>query len=73
MKDYENTNGYRLLDYLAFNYYPAVDSAHAPGVQTIALSNSSPNAVTAAARLRSTRALWDPNYLRKTGRACISP
>ncbi|HOQ45110.1 MAG TPA: glycoside hydrolase family 44 protein [Bryobacteraceae bacterium] len=62
MKQFEEENGYRLLDYLAFTFYPSVDSEHAPGVQEIALSNATPNAVTAAARLRSTRALWDPTY-----------
>lgn len=65
MRDYEAANGVRILDYLDFHYYPSVDSDHAPGVGTLALSNSTPNAVTQAARLRATRALWDPTYIQE--------
>jgi hypothetical protein len=54
MKQYEDENGVRLLDYLDLHYYP-----QAPGV---ALSSAG-DAATQALRLRSTRALWDPTYV----------
>ncbi len=50
----ELIDGVRLLDYLDLHYYPA-----APDV---ALSPAG-DAETQALRLRSTRSLWDPNYV----------
>ncbi|GCE29697.1 hypothetical protein KDA_51810 [Dictyobacter alpinus] len=49
MKNYEQQHGTRLLDYLDVHYY---------GDQ----SSNDDNATTNAARLDSTRALWDPTY-----------
>jgi sugar lactone lactonase YvrE len=54
MRQYEQQNGVRLLDYLDLHYYP-----QAAGV---ALAPAG-NAGTQALRLRSTRALWDPSYV----------
>ena len=54
MKAYEQTNNRRILDYLDLHYYPAAAN--------IAMEPAG-NAATQALRLRSTRALWDPNYV----------
>jgi hypothetical protein len=54
MKQYQDDQGVRLLDYLDLHYYP-----QAPGV---ALSPAGTGA-TQALRLRSTRALWDSTYV----------
>ncbi len=53
MRSYEQSHSKRILDYLDLHYYP-----QANGV-SLALAGS---ASTQALRLRSTRALWDPNY-----------
>jgi hypothetical protein len=53
MKDYEDTHGIRILDYLDLHYYPA-----APGVTL----NTAGGAARQALRLRSTRSLWDTTY-----------
>ena len=50
----EAQSGTRLLDYLDIHYYPQT-----PGV---ALSGAG-DAATQTARLRSTRSLWDPNFV----------
>jgi hypothetical protein len=54
LRSYEQTHGQRILDYLDLHYYP-----QAPGV---ALSPAG-DANTQALRLRSTRGLWDPDYV----------
>ncbi len=54
MRDYEAKNGTRILDYLDLHFYP-----QGTGVS----DNSAGNASTQALRLRSTRALWDPDYI----------
>lgn len=54
LQAYELTNDVRLLDYLDLHYYPA-----APDV---ALSPAG-SAETQELRLRSTRSLWDPEYV----------
>jgi len=53
MRAYEQQQGVRILDYLDIHYYP-----QASGVSLSPAGGSS----TQALRLRSTRALWDPNY-----------
>ena len=53
LKQYEDTHGVRLLDYLDLHYYP-----QAPGVSL----SPAGSAATQALRLRSTRSLWDPTY-----------
>ena len=56
MKEYEKTHDVRLLDYFDFHFYPEVDG--------VSIANSSAgDDATKAARLRSTRALWDPTYV----------
>lgn len=50
---YEETHGVRILDYLDEHYYPQ-------GGTTL---NEEVDPDTAALRLRSTRSLWDPNYI----------
>ncbi|MEZ4867893.1 MAG: glycoside hydrolase family 44 protein [Caldilineaceae bacterium] len=54
MRQYEESHGVRLLDYLDLHFYP-----QAPDVALAAAGN----AETQALRLRSTRALWDPTYV----------
>lgn len=53
MQAYETANGIRLLDYVDEHFYP----------QNGVSLNENVDAATAALRLRSTRALWDPTYL----------
>lgn len=53
LKQYEDANSVRLLDYLDLHYYP-----QAPGVTL----SPAGDAATQALRLRSTRSLWDPTY-----------
>ncbi len=54
MKAYELAHGTRILDYLDLHFYPQGD-----GIFSESLGSSSVQAL----RLRSTRALWDPNYV----------
>jgi hypothetical protein len=54
MKAYEDKNGVRILDYVDLHTYPQASG--------ISLSSAG-NASTQALRLRSTRSLWDQNYL----------
>lgn len=54
MKDYEQTHGVRILDFLDLHYYP-----QASGVALSSAGSSS----TQALRLRSTRSLWDSSYV----------
>ena len=54
LKQYEDTHGVRLLDYLDLHYYP-----QSPGVSL----SPAGSATTQALRLRSTRSLWDPTYV----------
>ena len=53
MSQFEQTNGYRLLDYLDVHAYIAPSG----------LSGSQGDAAMETLRMTSTRALWDPNYL----------
>jgi hypothetical protein len=53
MRQYEQANGTRLLDYLDLHYYPE---------SGVALTNAG-DANRQALRLRSTRSLWDPAYI----------
>jgi hypothetical protein len=54
LKQYEDTHGVRLLDYLDLHYYPQASG--------VSLSPAG-SAATQALRLRSTRSLWDPTYV----------
>lgn len=54
LKTYQDQHGTRLLDYLDLHYYPAANQ--------VALSPAG-NATIQALRLRSTRSLWDANYV----------
>ncbi len=53
MRQYEQTHGARLLDYLDLHFYPQ------NGVDLTLAGNASQQAL----RLRSVRALWDPTYI----------
>jgi uncharacterized repeat protein (TIGR01451 family) len=53
MAAYEQTHGVRILDYLDLHIYPQVSGV---------FSENEGNAAVQAARLRSTRQLWDPTY-----------
>jgi hypothetical protein len=55
---YQHQHGTRLLDYFDEHYYPTTPT----GVGCIALCEEG-NAATQAARLESTRSLWDPTYV----------
>jgi len=52
LKEHERTTGKRVLDVLDVHFYPQSNGVYS--------GNSDP--ATAALRLRSTRALWDPSY-----------
>ena len=54
LKQYEDSHGVRLLDYLDLHYYPQASG--------VSLSPAG-SAATQALRLRSTRSLWDPAYV----------
>jgi hypothetical protein len=54
MQAYEQQHGVRLVDYLDLHYYPQASG--------VALSTAG-SAATQALRLRSTRSLWDPDYV----------
>jgi len=56
MKQYEQQNGKRILDYFTENFYPS------PSGVANAAANNAGSAEVQAARLRSTRSLWDPTY-----------
>jgi hypothetical protein len=56
MHAYEQQHGIRILDYLDLHIYPQVN-----GVYADALGSASVQ----AARLRSTRQLWDPTYIHE--------
>jgi len=53
LREHEQAKGVRILDVLDVHFYPQGNGIYGP--------NSDP--ATAAARIRSTRALWDPNYV----------
>ena len=55
---YQKQHGTRLLDYFDEHYYPTTPT----GVGCIALCEEG-DAATQAARLQSTRSLWDPTYV----------
>lgn len=54
MKDYEQTHGTRILDYLDLHYYPQASN--------VSLANAG-NKLNKELRLRTTRSLWDPSYV----------
>jgi hypothetical protein len=54
MKAYEKDKGKRILDYLDLHYYPQGYNS---------TDQEAGDAATQALRLRSTRSLWDPNYV----------
>jgi len=54
MRAYEQQHGVRILDYMDLHYYP-----QATGVSL----SPAGDAATQALRLRTTRSLWDPNYV----------
>lgn len=61
MKAYEKTNGKRILNYLDLHYYPECSYIGNPNCN---LNTVGPgDAAMQALRLRSTRSLWDPNYV----------
>lgn len=64
MKQYEQSQGTRILDYLDLHYYP-----QAPGVTLSTAGDAS----TQQLRLRSTRALWDPTYIDESWIGNASP
>jgi uncharacterized protein (TIGR03437 family) len=53
MSQFEQANGYRLLDYLDVHAY----------IQPDTLSSTAGDAAMETLRMTSTRALWDPNYI----------
>lgn len=53
MRDYENKNDRRILDYMDVHFYPQGNGV---------FSNNAGDSATQALRLRSTRALWDRSY-----------
>jgi hypothetical protein len=56
MQEYQQESHVRVLDYFDFHFYPEVDG--------VSIANSpAGDQATQAARLRSTRALWDPTYV----------
>jgi hypothetical protein len=56
MQSYEQQHGVRILDYLDLHIYPQVNGVY---------SDSPGSDATQAARLRSTRQLWDPTYVHE--------
>jgi hypothetical protein len=56
MQDYEQTHGVRILDYFDLHIYPQVGGV---------FSENLGDAGVQAARLRSTRQLWDPSYVHE--------
>ncbi len=56
MRNYEQIHGFRILDYLDLHIYPQVSGV---------FSDSLGNASVQAARLRSTRQLWDRTYVHE--------
>ncbi len=56
MADYEHQHGLRILDYVDLHIYPQVDGVYSEDLGSPAVQ---------AARLRSTRQLWDPDYLHE--------
>ena len=63
MKAYETQYGYRLLDYFDIHFYPEVDGQYPP-FASFNIANSTSNDIgSQAARLRTTRTLWDPTYI----------
>ncbi|MEJ2039301.1 MAG: glycoside hydrolase family 44 protein, partial [Desulfosarcinaceae bacterium] len=56
MNAYEQQHGVRILDYLDLHIYPQVNGV---------FSSDAGSAATQAARLRSTRQLWDPTYTQE--------
>jgi hypothetical protein len=56
MQSYENTHGVRILDYLDLHIYPQVDGVFSQNLGSASVQ---------AARLRSTRQLWDPTYVHE--------
>ncbi len=54
MRAYEEQTGTRILDYLDVHFYPQAEGVY---------SDQAGDAGVQARRLRSTRALWDPNYV----------
>ncbi|MBM2849874.1 MAG: hypothetical protein HW418_2816 [Anaerolineales bacterium] len=63
MRNYEQTNGARLLDYLDLHFYPQ---------NGVDLSTAG-DAAKQALRLRSVRALWDPTYVDESWIAGAGP
>jgi hypothetical protein len=55
LREHEQKTGVRLLDVVDVHFYPQASRVGGPGGGT--------DAATAALRLRSTRALWDPGYV----------
>lgn len=53
MQLYEQQHGVRLLDYLDLHIYPQIDDVYSTALGSASIQ---------AARLRSTRQLWDPTY-----------
>jgi hypothetical protein len=56
MQDYEHTHGVRILDYLDLHIYPQISGV---------FSENLGDASVQAARLRSTRQLWDKTYIHE--------
>jgi hypothetical protein len=55
LKDYEAKTGTRVLDVVDLHFYPQAER--------VGGENGGVDAATAALRIRSTRALWDPSYV----------
>ena len=63
MHQFEQENGYRLLDYLDVHYYPQVVD---PDQQKALAVGPAGSADVQAARLRSTAELWDPHHVAES-------
>ncbi len=63
MKNYQQVNGVRLLDYLDLHFYP----------QNHVDLTTAGNTITQTLRLRSTRALWDATYVDESWIAQAGP
>jgi hypothetical protein len=55
LAEYEHRTGTRILDVLDVHYYPQAENIYGSGART--------DAAGAALRIRSTRSLWDPEYV----------
>jgi hypothetical protein len=62
MKTASDTAGKRLVDVLDMHWYPEATGVDTTTGQPVRVINNNTNAGVVAARLQSTRSLWDPTY-----------